>query len=106
MDNKNIPRLQQLQQFASDFVAEQSNRTSLITITRAELSNRNSVITFYVSIFPEDAEGPAFGFLKRKRGECKEYIKRHSNMKHVPHIEFAVDYGEKSRQRVDELLSE
>jgi ribosome-binding factor A len=106
MDTSSIPRLQQLQQLASDFVASQSNRTSLITVTRAEFSNSNSVVTFYVSIFPEDKEGPAVGFLMRKRGECKEYIKKHSSMKYVPHVEFVLDDGEKSRRRVDELLSE
>ena len=106
MFSKDTPRTQQLQQLASEFIATQSNRTSLITVTDTNLTNRGSVVTFYVSVFPEEAEGPALGFLMRKRGECKEYIKQHSNGKHVPHVEFVLDTGEKKRQRVDELLSE
>ena len=96
---------QHLQELASDFVNTQSNRTSLITITNTELSHSLDVVTFYVSVFPETAEGPALGFLMRKRGDCKKFIKNKARMNHVPHVEFKIDVGEKSRRRVDELLN-
>jgi ribosome-binding factor A len=95
-----------LQELAAAFVSAESNRTSLITVTRAELSEKLDKVTFHVSVFPEDAEGPAIGFLMRKRGECREYIMEHASMKRVPHVEFVLDEGEKNRQRVDELLNE
>ena len=66
---------QHLQELASDFVSTQSNRTSLITITSTELTHSLDVVTFYVSVYPETAEGPALGFLMRNRGECKKFIK-------------------------------
>lgn len=106
MQGGHIPLTQQLAQLASEFVNLNSNRTSLITVTNIDFSMKSKIVTFYVSVYPKEAEGPAIGFLMRKRGECKEYIKQRSNMKQIPHVEFKIDEGEKNRQRVDELLSE
>jgi ribosome-binding factor A len=94
----------QLQEIAADFVNMQSNKTSLITITNTELTKALDKVTFFVSVYPESAEGPAVGFLMRKRGECKQYIKSKSRINRVPHVEFALDTGEKNRLRVEELL--
>jgi len=95
-----------LQEAAAAFVNGISNKRSLITITRTTLTERGACVTYYVSVYPEDAEGAALGFLMRKRGACKDYLKAHVPMRRVPHVEFAIDTGEKSRQRVDELLHE
>ncbi len=105
MQRKNALALR-LQELAAEFVNRESNKTSLITITRTELTKTLDKVFFYVSVYPEDAEGPALGFLMRKRGECKEYIKQKAPMARIPHVEFLLDTGEKNRQRVDELLSE
>ncbi len=94
----------QLSEAAATYVNTWTNRQSLITITRTTLSNTLDHVTFYVSVFPEDAEGPAIGFLMRKRGECREYLKTHTSVGRIPHVEFVVDEGEKKRRRVDELL--
>lgn len=106
MGQRHTVLTQHLQELAADFVSVQSNRTSLITITNTDLARSLDKVTFYVSVFPETAEGPALGFLMRKRGECKQYIKSKAKMNFVPHVEFKIDEGEKSRRRVDELLSE
>lgn len=95
---------QQLQEHASRFVSTWSNRLSLITITDVLLSKKADRAVFLVSVFPEDAEGPALGFLMRKRGECREYLREHVRLARVPHVEFALDEGEKNRQKVEELL--
>jgi ribosome-binding factor A len=95
---------EQLAEVAATYVNTWSNRQSLITITRAVLNDTEDRITFYVSVFPEDAEGPAIGFLMRKRGECRTYIKEHTALGRLPHVEFVLDEGEKKRRRVDELL--
>jgi ribosome-binding factor A len=105
MGQRDIVLKQHLQELAAEFVSLQSNRTSLITITNTELSKTLDKIIFYVSVYPESAEGPAVGFLMRKRGECKQYIKSKSNMNRIPHVEFAVDTGEKNRRKIDELLN-
>ena len=99
-----IQLAQQLQACASRFVSTWSNRTSLITITDTVLTTRADKVTFLVSVFPEDASGPALGFLMRQRGECREYLKQQVPMAQIPHVEFALDAGEKNRQRVERLL--
>lgn len=96
--------IEQLSKYAAEFVSRESNRTSLITITNTHLNDARDHVTFFVSVFPESAEGPALGFLLRKRGECRAHIKAHVPIAHIPHVEFAIDEGEKHRRRVDELL--
>jgi len=93
-----------LAEHAAQYISRESNRRSLITITYTELSQKLDRVTFYVHILPEDAEGPGLGFLLRQRGECREYLKKHVPLRRIPHVEFAIDEGEKKRQRVDELL--
>ncbi len=95
-----------LQEAAAQYLNTQSNKTSLITITGTKLSKSRNMITFLVSIFPESSEGPAIGFLMRKRGDCKKYLKDKTRIQHMPHVEFELDSGEKNRQKVDDLLSE
>lgn len=104
MSNHHIQLEQQLGEVAATFVNTWSNRRSLITITRTELSPTLDRVTFHVSVFPEDAEGPAIGFLMRKRSECREYLKSHVQLGKVPHVEFIIDEGEKKRRQVDALL--
>lgn len=104
MSDRKATLIQELQRLAAEFVSMQSNRKSLITITNTSLSRSGDEVVFQVSVFPEDAEGPALGFLMRKRGECKEYIRNNSRINHMPHVEFALDTGEKNRQKIDELL--
>jgi ribosome-binding factor A len=98
-------RTLELQEAAATFVGTVSNRASLITITRSVLTPNEDRVTFYVSVFPVEAEGPAVGFLMRKRAECKEYLKKTLQNGKIPHVEFVLDEGEKKRQRVDELLN-
>lgn len=97
-------RALELQEAAATFVGTVSNRTSMITVTRSELTPAEDRVIFFVSVFPEEAEGPAVGFLMRKRSECKEYLKKTLRNGKIPHVEFKLDEGEKKRQRVDELL--
>lgn len=99
-------RADQLKALASEFVNLHSNHTSLITVTDVRLSPTLERVTFLVSTYPETAEGAALGFLMRKRGECRAYLKEHAPLRRIPHVEFEIDTGEKHRQRVDALLRE
>ncbi|MBP9749343.1 MAG: ribosome-binding factor A [Candidatus Pacebacteria bacterium] len=104
MSNHRVQIAQLLGAAAATFVNTWSNRQSLITITRTELSDSLDHVEFFVSIFPEEAEGPALGFLMRKRTECREYLKTHVPLGKIPHVEFSIDEGEKKRRQVDALL--
>ena len=92
---------------AADFFARESPPAAesrfLITITRAEISPDLKNITVFFSVLPQSFEGSALVFAKRNRTDFREYVKKHTLMKRVPTIDFEIDYGEKNRQRIDDL---
>jgi ribosome-binding factor A len=104
MDHRREKLTRLLAESAAHFLSRESNRQSLITITRTEMSQKLDRVTFYVHILPEEAEGAGLGFLLRNRGECREHLKKTVPLKRIPHVEFAIDEGEKHRQKVDALL--
>jgi ribosome-binding factor A len=95
-----------IKEIAAQFIAEVSNRTSLITVTDIDLSPDLKQGVVLVTVFPTDREAGAIDFLKRKRPELRDFVKKHANMKAIPFFDIALDEGEKSRQRIDELLQE
>ena len=88
---------------AGKFIAEESNRTSLITVMHADVSSDSSKATVYVSVLPESEEATALDFLKRNRSEFRDYAAKHVRLKRVPFFDFAIDTGEKNRQAVQYL---
>ncbi len=86
------------------FISLESNRLSLITVTDMALSDDGSRAIFRVSVYPETSEESALDFLKRKRSDCREYLKEHGALHRIPHLDFEIDAGEKERRRIDELL--
>ena len=94
---------QLIAQLAGDFLERESNRKSLLTVTRADLSPNFKSIIIYFSVLPESEEKPALDFAKRQRSAFREYLKKHSRLHPIPSIDFELDFGEKNRQRLDEL---
>ena len=88
---------------AADFFARESNRQSLITVTHADISPDLKNVTIFLSVMPESAEATALDFAKRNRTDFREYLKSHAQLKFLPHVDFELDYGEKNRQRIDDL---
>jgi len=88
---------------AGDFFARESNRESLMTVTRADVSPDLKNVTVFVSVLPEQFEKSALAFAKRNRGAFREYVKEHSRLGRLPTIDFVLDLGEKNRQLIDEL---
>src|SRR5947207_1639922 len=97
---------QLLKELAARFIQEESNGRSLITVTDCKLTRDFGRATFFVSVLPASAEAGAEEFIKRKRGEFRDYLKKHSKIGKLPFVEMMLDPGEKNRQRVDELLGE
>lgn len=102
-DRRQIQVAETLAQHAANYFARESNRESLMTVTRAELSPDLKNVTIYFSVLPEIFEAKVLAFAKRSRSEFREYVKAHSTLHPVPTIDFEIDYGEKNRQRIDEL---
>lgn len=102
--HKDEKMLFHLKDLAGDFLNRHSNHTSLITVTRVELSSDLKRANILLSVFPKKSERVAVLFANRLRAEFKEYVKKHSRMRILPQITFLPDIGEKNRQRIEELL--
>lgn len=92
-----------LARLAATFINEHASRQSLITVTGATLSSDGKRATVLVTVLPESEEKSALDFLKRHRGPLREYIKKNARLRLIPSISFALDTGEKNRQRIEEL---
>lgn len=88
---------------AANFIARESNRQSLVTVTRADISPDLKNVVIFISILPQTAEHSALHFLKRQRADFRDYLKKHATLRFLPTVDFEIDLGEKNRQRIDDL---
>lgn len=88
---------------AAEFLGREANRNSLITVTRAMLSDDRKRGVIYITVYPEAAEDAAVQFANRNRGEFGKFFEKRVRGMRIPHIDFVIDKGEKNRQRLDEL---
>jgi ribosome-binding factor A len=88
---------------AANFIQRESNGTSLITVTGVNVAHKLMQVTIYFTVLPEEKQAEALDFLQRNRSEFREYLKDHSRLGRLPTIQFELDFGEKNRQRIDEL---
>ena len=95
-----------IRQLAAQYLSIESNRTSLITVTGIDVSSDGKSATILISVLPVDASDSALNFVKRKRTDFRTYVKKNSKLRRLPYFDFALDMGEKNRQRIDELLNE
>ena len=93
-----------LKELSAQFLAREDNKTSLITITSTNVSPDLKRATVFMTVLPETKESEALSFVKRKRGELREHLKKNMTTKVIPFIDFDIDRGEKHRQKIDELL--
>jgi len=80
-----------IREIASNLIARESNRTSLITVTRINISPDLKKCDIYVSVFPENAQESALNFLKRKRKELRSEVKSKANLRNIPFFDFNID---------------
>lgn len=88
---------------AAEFLQRESNRLSLITVTRVTMSDKLTKATILVTVLPEDRQEEAREFIRRNRSAFREYLKTHTRLQRLPLVDFDIDYGEKNRQRIDEI---
>ncbi|MDO8590275.1 MAG: ribosome-binding factor A [bacterium] len=92
-----------IHRLAAEFVRDEASGASLLTITRVELSPTGKEAKIFFTTLPESEEDTALKFLIRKTPEFKRYVRDESRIGLIPHIDFKIDYGERNRQRLDEL---
>ncbi len=101
--NRSEKLAEALREVAAEFLAREAGRQSLVTVTRAELSDDMKHGTIYITVLPIDAEESALAFANRNRTEFSSFFKKRIKGALPPHVEFVIDLGEKNRQRLDEL---
>ncbi|MCX6756859.1 MAG: ribosome-binding factor A [Candidatus Nomurabacteria bacterium] len=89
---------------AQDFFQRESSGASLITITRCDVTADMKNGTIFMTVLPESKEAAALDFAKRMRSELRHYVMKRLPVKVIPFFEVEIDYGEKNRLHVDELL--
>ena len=93
-----------LRDMAARFVALESNRKSMITVTRVAADDQASVATIYFTVFPDSQEAAVLDFLKRQRSDFRAFVKENARLMRIPFFDFDIDRGEKHRQRIDEII--
>jgi ribosome-binding factor A len=95
-----------MKQAAADFLQRESNRLSLITVTRVVMSDKLSKANIMLTVLPEDREEEALEFARRNRKNFGEYLIKHTKLQRLPSVNFEIDFGEKNRQRIDAISNE
>jgi len=103
MKNRTETARQLLRNATAEFLAREAGPQSLITVTRADIADNFGEATIYLSVLPEEKEQAALDFVNRSVVELKAFLKSRTKLPRTPHIEFAIDRGEKNRQRLDQL---
>ncbi len=106
MSNRDEKITEILRELGAKFLLLNGNGTSLLTVTKAELTRDAKRATIFFTVFPQEFEKTALEFAKRKRPEFKEFVMQNSKLGRIPHMDFAIDEGEKNRQKIDQLLNE
>jgi len=98
-----LPEL--LRHLAADFIQRESNGTSLVTVTRAEISPSKKRVIIFFTVLPEEKEEMVMDLLGRRKRDFMEFIDNNARIGRMPEIQFSVDIGEKNRQKIDSLLA-
>lgn len=88
---------------AAEFIRDESGKSSLLTVTRVVLNPSGKDAIIYFTTLPESEEDTALKFLERKTPEFKQRFIKESRVGFPPHFRFKIDYGERNRQRLDEI---
>ena len=87
----------------AEYIDRESKSTNLITVTNVEVSPDAKYGKIFITVLPIKDEEKAIEFLKRKRKDIHEYLKKNMRTRPIPFIDVMIDVGEKHRQRIDEL---
>lgn len=92
-----------MRELAAKYIQQEANTDPLITVTKVSASPDYRRMTIFFTTIPDGREEDALIFLKRTGSDLRSYIKKKSNLKIIPFLEFSVDYGERHRQHIDEI---
>ncbi len=90
----------------AQFVLREANTDPMITVTRVEVAPNFRQVQILFTTIPDNREADALAFLQRHGSDLRHYLKKETKLKRIPHLVFAVDYGERHRQHIDELWND
>ena len=93
-----------LRNLVSSFVGREFKSGTIITVTHVETSRDLRNAKVFVSIFPDSKSDDTLKLLEKKSRDLKKYVQPLLKMKFLPEFEFELDYGEKNRQKLEEIL--
>lgn len=95
-----------LSKFAAEYFSLESNKDSLMTVTKVEVLNKGKRAIICFTALPKEKEPEALAFAKRRERDFRQFVMGKKSFGFVPHVTFCIDEGEHNRQRIDELLNE
>ena len=93
-----------LRNIAQTFFQKESSGTSLITVTKADISRDLKHTDIYITVLPKSKEAHALAFAKRMRTDLRTEIKKKLQIRTIPNVEIKIDEGEIARQMMDNVF--
>ncbi len=103
MKHRHEKRTEYIKELLSEFIHRESNGSSLITVTRFEMSNKEDVGDFYISVLPETQENAVMDFITRNLTPMRKFVMEHIPAGHIPFLTPHIDNAEKLRRKIDSL---
>ncbi|MFA6269906.1 MAG: hypothetical protein WC657_01710 [Candidatus Paceibacterota bacterium] len=103
---KDEKRSSLLNKFAAEYFSLESNKDSLMTVTKIELLDKGRRAIVYFTTLPREKENEALEFAKRRARDFRQFVMSKKSFGFVPKIDFCIDLGELNRQRIDELSNQ
>lgn len=91
--------------FASEYFSYESNKDSLITITKVQVLNKGKRAIIFFTALPAEKERKALEFMRRRKNDFRKFVMQKKSFGFTPSMSFEIDFGEHNRQRIDELLN-
>ena len=105
MDERKKEKIEErIKEVAGRYIRQESNKTAIISVNRVELYDRGRKATIFIGVLPGSGEDSAINFLKRKRKELKEEVKKYLSIKTIPFLDVAIDMEVKARNNIEDLL--
>ncbi len=95
-----------IREVVATYIRNEANTNPLITVTNVSVSPDYRKYTVFFTTIPDGREEDALIFLKRSASDIRTYVKRHTKLKIIPHLDFSFDYGERHRQHIDEIAAD
>lgn len=90
-EHKKERLLSTIEHVAAEFINRESNRKSLITVTRSSFREDGKTINIYISVMPDHETGAAVDFLSRQGDAFFAFLKKKIKTHALPRVFFLAD---------------